>query len=105
MPTITIPKKYTATTLDEIKQKAVPILKKRGITRSSVFGSAARGELRAESDIDLLIEFQEKKTLLDLAGLQQELEKALGREVDLITRRSVLSGLKEYIEREAVSIL
>lgn len=105
MPTITIPKKRISMTLEEIKQKAVPILKKEGIIHSSVFGSAVRGELQENSDIDFLIEFQEKKTLLDLAGLQQELEGALGREVDLVTRRSVLPGLKEYIEREAISIM
>ncbi|MBI2121810.1 MAG: nucleotidyltransferase family protein [Candidatus Sungbacteria bacterium] len=92
-------------TIDEIKKKAVPILKKAGITRSSVFGSIARGEGSAESDVDLLVEFQGKKTLLDLAGLQQELERALGRSVDLITRRSVYPALKKHIEPDAVSIL
>lgn len=91
--------------LEQFKEIALPILKKAGITHSSIFGSVARGEHGSESDIDLIIEFQGKKTLLDLAGLQQELEEALGRKVDLVTRRSIHEPLKKLIEKEEIAIL
>lgn len=91
--------------ISEIKRKAIPILKKAGVTRSSVFGSAARGDFGDASDIDILIDFDKKMTLLDLVGLEQELESALGRAVDLVTRRSLYPPLKSRIEQEEVSIM
>ena len=50
-----------------------------------VFGSTARGESNQESDIDLLVKFAEKKSLLGLVRLERELSEALGRKVDLLT--------------------
>lgn len=91
--------------LEQLKNKAVPVLKKAGVNRSSFFGSVARGEERPDSDVDILIEFQGKKTLLDLVELQQALEKALDRKVDLVTRRSIYSPLKEIIEKDEVPIM
>lgn len=91
-------------TIDEIRQKAAPLLKRAGVTRSSVFGSVARGEARDDSDIDLLIEFERKMTLLDLVGLEQDLEDVLGRKVDIVTRRSIYPPLKKYIEKDEVAI-
>ena len=91
--------------LKQLQETAVPILKKAGITRSSFFGSVVRGDEREDSDIDILIEFSGEKTLLDLVELQQALEKALGRKVDLVTRRSVHAPLKDLIEKEEVPIL
>ena len=58
-----------------------------GIQRLSLFGSAPRGELRPDSDIDLLVEFEATRTpgLLGLAAIELELEVILGREGDLRT--------------------
>ncbi len=91
--------------LKRLQEAALPVLKKAGVTRSSFFGSVARGEEHESSDVDILIEFPGKKTLFDLVELQQALEKSLGRKVDLVTRRSVHSPLKEIIQREEVPIL
>jgi predicted nucleotidyltransferase len=49
-------------------------LKRFGVKRASLFGSLARGEDREDSDIDILVEFEAGKSLLDLAGLKIELE-------------------------------
>jgi len=91
--------------VDEIKRRIKPILKKSDVLRSSIFGSAARGELSAESDIDILIEFPKGKTLLDLVELKIQLERALGRNIDILTYKSIHPLLKDSIRQNEVSIL
>ena len=61
----------------------------------SVFGSAARGEMRPDSDIDLLVEFlpEAEIDLVDHAGLMLDLSRLLGRKVDLVSK----NGLKPLI--------
>ena len=91
--------------IQEIKNKAVPILKEAGVKRSSVFGSAARGEAASDSDIDLLIELSKDSSLLDFIGLKIDLEKALGRKVDLVEYDTIKPLLREKILNEEVAIL
>lgn len=91
--------------LKKIKQKAIPILKEAGVTRSSVFGSYARGDEKGNSDIDILIEPPEKMSLLGLAGLKLDLEEIFGKEVDIITYNSIHPLLKKYILKDQVRIL
>ncbi len=86
--------------INQIKNKALPILKQAGVIRSSLFGSVVRGEANAESDIDILIEFPKGKNLLDFVGLEMELEGVLGQKVDLVTFKSVHPLLKAYIEKD-----
>lgn len=95
----------TQANLDNIKNKALPLLKEAGVLRSSLFGSYARGEENENSDIDMLIEFPKGKSLLDLIDLENKLEEALGKKVDLVTYKSVSPYLKEYIEHDQVQIL
>lgn len=91
--------------IDQIKKKAVPILKKAGVTRSSLFGSVARGEAKAKSDIDILVEFPKGKSLFDFVDLQQQLEQVLKKKVDLGEYSTIKPRLKSYILQEAVQIL
>ena len=67
----------------------------------AVFGSAARGEARADSDIDLLVEFLPDAHigLMDYAGLMLDLSKLLGRKVDLVSK----NGLKPLIRASVLS--
>lgn len=58
-----------------------------------------------QSDVDLLVEFEGRKSLLDLSGLKIELEDALGRKVDVVTYRSLHPLLRERILAEQVPIL
>lgn len=73
--------------------------------KAALFGSVARGEATEESDIDLLIEFEGRKSLLDLAGLKLELQELLRRRVDLLTYKSLHPLLKERILSEQEEIL
>jgi predicted nucleotidyltransferase len=81
-------------------EKLVKILRKHGTKKIAVFGSYARDEAKPESDIDLLVEFSERKSLLDLVGIEQELSDALGVKVDLLTEKSISPYLIDRIKSE-----
>jgi len=91
--------------LEDIKCKIVPILKRYDVKRAALFGSFVRGEQREDSDIDILVEFKDGKSLLDLAGLKIELEEALGRKVDVLTYNSLHPLLRDKILQEQKVIL
>lgn len=73
------------------------------ITELSIFGSALRDDFGPESDIDLLVSFQEEAhhTLFDLIRMEEELEAMLGREVDLVSRRGIERS-PNYLRRKAI---
>jgi len=91
--------------INNYKSLILPILKKFGVLKASLFGSIARCEMTKDSDIDILVEFQDDKTLLDLVGLQNALIEKLKRNVDVITFNSIHPLLKEQILNEQVKIL
>lgn len=76
-------------TIEELKTKVTPVLRANGVAYAAVFGSAARGPMRTESDIDILVRFDQDVSLLDHIGVAQTLEDLLQRKVDLITERSL----------------
>ena len=82
--------------LEDIKKKALPILKEAGVTRSSVFGSYARGE-NNNSDIDLLVDMPKDSSLFDLLRVKIDLEEKLGRRVDLVQYKAIKLRLKDEI--------
>ena len=69
------------------------------------FGSYARGENTDKSDLDLLVEFGAKISLLDLAGLTQDLSEHLHIKVDLVTQGGLSPYIRPYVERDYKSIL
>ena len=92
-------------TLKNVTRKVLPVLKEAGVTKSSLFGSYVRGENRADSDVDILVELPKGNSLLDLVKLEKKLEKALGKKVDLLTYNSVHPLLKDYINKDQLQIL
>lgn len=80
------------------------IATEHGASNIRVFGSVARGDDEPESDVDLLIQLESGRSLLDLIAIKQELEAVLGRSVDVLTEASISPYLREQILSEAVRL-
>ena len=91
--------------LEELKKRTVSILKKHGVRRAAFFGSVVRGGVEKAHDVDLVVEFEGERTLLDLVGLKLELEEALGRRVDVSTYRGLHPAIRKRVLKEQVRIL
>lgn len=89
----------------EIKTKIMPILKKYGVIRASLFGSVINNKQTEKSDIDLLVELPESASLLELASLKLDLEEILKRKVDVLTYDSLHPLLKDKILNEQEAVL
>ena len=83
-----------------VKQQIIPILKKYHVKKASLFGSYVRGGAKKRSDIDILIEPPKHMSLLDLVGVELELEDLLKKKVDLVTYNSLHPLLKDRILKE-----
>jgi len=90
--------------LDEKREEILRIASEHGAREVRVFGSVARGEDDEESDIDFLVELETGRSLMDLGGLQMELESLLGRRVDVVTVRGLKARIRERVLREAVPV-
>lgn len=77
------------------------ILARHGVTDPEIFGSAARGDDRQGSDVDLLVNFAPGTSIIDIIGIQHELEDLLGVPVDLVPRDSI----KERVRARATEDL
>ena len=78
----------------------INICRQNDVEKVGVFGSAARGESTDQSDIDLLVEFSVRKSLLALVILERKISAAIGRKVDLLTEGAISPYLREWIKRE-----
>ncbi len=72
----------------ETLNKLVRLLRDRGAIKVAVFGSYLRDEEKPGSDIDIIVEFSMRKSLLDLVKIERELTETLGIKVDLLTEKS-----------------
>lgn len=84
-------------TIQEIGARCTPLFKQYGVTRASVYGSASRGEMRPDSDIDMIVSLKEPLGLFKFYAMNDQLEEALGRKVDLLTPKSVNPHLAKRI--------
>lgn len=87
-----------------IQEKTIPILKKYGITKASIFGSYARAEETESSDIDILVELPDSLGLLDIIRIINELEDTIHKKIDLVEYKSIHPILKDSILKEQVLI-
>jgi uncharacterized protein len=75
-----------------------------GVYNVRVFGSVARGEADAESDLDFLVEMESGRSLLDLGGLLMDLQELLGCQVDIVTEKGLRQRIRERVLNEAVPL-
>ncbi|PXF60041.1 MAG: nucleotidyltransferase [Candidatus Methanogaster sp.] len=85
------------------REKIAEFCKKWKIREFSFFGSVLRDDFRPDSDIDVLVTFEEdaRHTLFDLVHMQDELKQIFGRDVDLVSRRGIESS-RNHIRRDAI---
>jgi len=91
--------------IDDIRVRVADLMRRRGVVRAGVFGSVARGEATDSSDVDFLVEFEDGRSLLDLAGLRLDLADELNRDVDVATPNSLHPRLRHRILEELVPLL
>lgn len=83
------------------RDQVLAIATRYGATDVRVFGSVARGEAREDSDVDVLVRLESGRTLLDLGGLQYELQELLGCDVDVVTDSGLSQEMASRVLREA----
>lgn len=88
------------TTLPIDDKKLVEICREHNVAQLGLFGSTVRGEAGENSDLDLLVEFSKPTSQLGLIGLEQRLEYALGRKIDLLTKAALSPYLRDHILQE-----
>ena len=90
--------------LKEKREQILAIAELHGAREVRVFGSVARGEATPTSDLDLLLEMEEERSLLDIIAIKQDLEEFLGCRVHVVTEAAVSPYLREKVLREAISL-
>jgi predicted nucleotidyltransferase len=90
--------------LREKREEILQIAAKHGARTIRIFGSIARGEADAASDLDLLVEMEPGRSLLDLGGLLMELQDLLGCRVDVVTEKGLRERIRDRVLKEAVTL-
>lgn len=75
-----------------------------GVRELALFGSAARDELRQDSDVDVLVKFDAPATSTRYFGVQFAIEDALAMPVDLVTDKALRAELRPYVERDSIHV-
>lgn len=90
--------------LHEHRSELLRLAAAHGASNVRVFGSVARGEANADSDIDFLVAFQEDTSIWDVIGLWQDLSELLGCEVSVVTESTLEGHFRENILKDAVPL-
>ena len=69
-----------------------------------IFGSMARGEAGPDSDVDILVNLNPGRSLLDIVAIKQDLEDLLGRKVDVVTEAAISPYIREQVLKEAIDL-
>lgn len=90
--------------LARVRAEILAAASRHGATNVRVFGSMARGDADAASDVDFLVDFEPGRSLLDLAGLLIDLEDLLGHPVDVVTEPGLKARIRQRVLAEAVPV-
>ena len=86
--------------VQEIRKKIEPVLKKHDVSFAGLFGSRARGEERADSDVDILVRFNKQKGLFEMVDLERDLENSLKLKIDVVTEGGLSPSLKKEVLKD-----
>jgi hypothetical protein len=90
--------------LEAHRTRIAAVAARHGVRALFVFGSMARGDAGAESDVDFLVDLEPGRSLFDLGRMATELEDLLGRPVDVVTRAGLRERLRDRVLREATPL-
>jgi len=86
------------------RENILAIAARRGARNVRIFGSVARGEADAQSDIDFLVELEPGRSLFDLGGLVMDLRVLLHRRVDVVTEKGLRQRIRQRVLKDAVPL-
>jgi predicted nucleotidyltransferase len=94
--------------IDEVlkvkREEILRIAAQHGARNVRIFGSVARGEAKLDSDVDVLVDLEPGRSLLDLGGLLMDLRDLLGCNVDVVTEKGLRERIRDRVLREAVPL-
>lgn len=85
-------------------ENLIKLCRQNNVAMIGIFGSTARGEATDESDIDFLVEFDIRKSLLEVVRFERELSESLGKKVDLLTEAAISPYIRENILQDLTII-
>ena len=83
------------------REAILQVAARRGARNVRLFGSVARGEARPDSDLDFLVDLEPGRSLLDLGGLLMDLQRLLGRKVDVVTEAGLRPRIRPHVLKDA----
>jgi predicted nucleotidyltransferase len=86
------------------RSEILSLAAQHGAANVRIFGSVARGEDDADSDIDIMVDLEPGRSLFDLGGLLTDLKILLERDVDIVTEKGLRASLRERVLQEAVPL-
>lgn len=90
--------------LQQRRREILEVAARRGARNVRIFGSVARGESDAASDIDFIVEMEPGRSLFDLGGLVMDLRELIGRQVDVVTEHGLKPRIRDRVLREASAL-
>ncbi|MHB0999542.1 MAG: nucleotidyltransferase family protein [Armatimonadota bacterium] len=90
--------------LENNRDEILRIAKKHGATNVRIFGSVARGQETLESDLDVLVDFEKGRSLMDHSALVIELQDLLGCRVDVATERGLKERIRDQVTKDSVPL-
>jgi predicted nucleotidyltransferase len=90
--------------LRQRRKDILTIASRHGARSLRVFGSIARGDAHDGSDVDLLVDLEPGRSLLDVIAIKQDLEDVLGRPVDIVTEAALSPYIRQRVLAEAVAL-
>ena len=95
---------WTLAALRQKRDEIIATAARWGARDVRVFGSVARGDAQPTSDVDLLVEFEPGRSLLDHGGLLMDLQEILDCRVDVVTARAMRPRFRDRVEKDAVPL-